>query len=247
MEAPLNTIMIVEPDERVAALLAKVIRGAAAGMPIEFFREGFKALAKLESHVPLVLITAHGLRDNVSGRQLVEAVLRDPRHASLQILVTSTPPEGEFSPEAVSAGRLQFLAGAPQEDLLERAFTLALHAARPDGTEYTVRTLQPNEPLFLEGEKAEHAFLVKSGKLRAFRTRDGKAEVLGEILPGEFVGEMAYIDGEPRSASVDALLASELIEIPLRSLDTIIEQKPAWSKALLKTLSRRLKGANNRR
>jgi hypothetical protein len=60
-------------------------------------------------------------------------------------------------------------------------------------------------------------------------------------------GEMAYINGEPRAANVIAEGPSELIEIPFERLDHVLFQKPMWSKALMRTLSKRLKNANNYR
>ncbi|MCB0415661.1 MAG: Crp/Fnr family transcriptional regulator, partial [Bdellovibrionales bacterium] len=56
--------------------------------------------------------------------------------------------------------------------------------------------------------------------------------------------EMAYINGEPRSADVVALSDCELIEFGVDRLDSLLFKKPSWSKALMKTLSKRLKRAN---
>jgi CRP-like cAMP-binding protein len=56
---------------------------------------------------------------------------------------------------------------------------------------------------------------------------------------------MAYINGEPRSANVKATKDCELVEIPIHLLDHVLFMKPAWAKALMKTLSRRIKNANS--
>jgi CRP-like cAMP-binding protein len=102
----------------------------------------------------------------------------------------------------------------------------------------------PNEFLFKEGEIAKHVFIVKRGRLRAMKGRGEKQITLGEIGAGEFVGEMAHINHEPRSASVQALEDCELIEIPFGSLDMVLFSRPAWSQALVLTLSKRLKSTN---
>ena len=107
--------------------------------------------------------------------------------------------------------------------------------------------LKKGDVLFLEGEKAEAAFLVKAGKLEASRQADGSSILLGDILAGEFVGEMAHITGEPRSADVRATEETELVEIPCGTLDLLIFSKPTWTKSLLKTLCRRVKEANQRK
>jgi CRP-like cAMP-binding protein len=107
-----------------------------------------------------------------------------------------------------------------------------------------MKLLAPGEKLFRQGDPADLAYLVKSGLLRAYRMQDGKTLTLGDINPGEFVGEMAYINSEPRSADVEAVENCELIEIPLGTFDSLLFSKPTWSMALMKTLSKRLKTAN---
>jgi CRP/FNR family cyclic AMP-dependent transcriptional regulator len=55
---------------------------------------------------------------------------------------------------------------------------------------------------------------------------------------------MAYINKEPRSACIEALTDAQLIEVPIGLVDKILYKRPAWSRALLQTLSKRLKNAN---
>jgi CRP-like cAMP-binding protein len=98
--------------------------------------------------------------------------------------------------------------------------------------------------LLRDGDSADSVFLVKSGRLKAFKNEGPNEVVLGYINAGEFVGEMAYIHGEARSANVVSLTECELIEIPNDCLDSVLFSKPAWAKALVKTLSSRLKQAN---
>ena len=85
---------------------------------------------------------------------------------------------------------------------------------------------------------------MKRGKLKVFLTIKGQRQQVGTVLPGEFVGEMAHITGEPRSADVEAVEETDLVEIPLGTLDNLLFSKPTWSKALMKTLARRLRDAN---
>ncbi|MGZ3771541.1 MAG: Crp/Fnr family transcriptional regulator, partial [Bdellovibrio sp.] len=68
--------------------------------------------------------------------------------------------------------------------------------------------------------------------------------MLGEIMPGEFVGEMGHFNHEPRSATVEAITEVELIAIPSGSLESVVFARPSWAKALVKTLSLRLRRAN---
>jgi CRP-like cAMP-binding protein len=145
--------------------------------------------------------------------------------------------------EQVASGQLQSIGRRLHPEVIEQALQRALRPTKSDPSmDFCLRTLKPGELLFREGENAEFAYLVKSGRLRAYKEHAGRIDVLGEIGPGEFVGEMAYIDGEPRTASVDSVETSELIELPLKNLDAIVFSKPAWSRALMKTMSKRIKG-----
>jgi CRP-like cAMP-binding protein len=158
------------------------------------------------------------------------------------ILMCDIPEDDRLVDEVVK-GRVQFLNfKAPGNALLlEQATARCLnYVTHGDKSEFHVRFLASEEALMREGEKADNVYLLKKGRMRAMR----KEHVLGHVEVGEFVGEMAYINGEPRSADVIADLPCELIEIPVQCLDHVLFQKPAWSKALMRTLSRRLKTAN---
>jgi CRP-like cAMP-binding protein len=64
--------------------------------------------------------------------------------------------------------------------------------------------------LFREGEAARTLYVVSSGALEVVKRRGDGEVVLGAVLPGECVGEMSFIDMQPRSATVRALQPSEL-------------------------------------
>ena len=104
--------------------------------------------------------------------------------------------------------------------------------------------LSKGDVLIREGEKAEFVYLLQKGRLRAVHFEGAEERLLGGVEPGEFVGEMAYINQELRSATVIADEESELVEIPIQYVDQILFQKPSWAKALMRTLSRRLKRTN---
>jgi CRP-like cAMP-binding protein len=101
--------------------------------------------------------------------------------------------------------------------------------------------------LITEGEKADYVYIVRKGKLQAYHVSStGVETALGDIERGEFVGEMAYIAGQARSAHVRAVTDCELIEIPIGTLDKLLYQRPAWSKTLMATLTKRLKNSNEK-
>ena len=65
------------------------------------------------------------------------------------------------------------------------------------------------------GDGGTDVFFVVSGVVRALiRTSGGRTVILGDIGAGEFFGELAAIDGQPRSASVVAVTAATLARMP---------------------------------
>ena len=75
------------------------------------------------------------------------------------------------------------------------------------------RTLTADEYLFREGESAEYGYVVKSGQMEIVKTSVTGEIVLAELGPGSLFGEMALIDGSPRSASARASVAGSVTEI----------------------------------
>jgi CRP-like cAMP-binding protein len=87
-----------------------------------------------------------------------------------------------------------------------------------------VRKLARGQVLFNEGEPSEHLFFVRSGRLRVFvASARGEELVLSVSGPGESLGELSILDRQPRSATVDALEAAELIALPAHEARALLE------------------------
>jgi CheY-like chemotaxis protein len=230
------------PDrvEHLTSLVNQHIRNAlifAAG-------DGIEALFKMENSPPHVLIADIDL-PKLNALDLTDKVLRHPKLGGTSIIIVSPIPDKEHFVDQVVTGQIQFLTDIRDDRLPTTCFTKALNRLvdQNDFT-YRLRFLAPDDVLFKEGEEATSVFIVRSGELHAFKSFGSAIRVLGQIQKGEFVGEMAHFNDEPRSATVKALSDCELIEIPFGTLDTVLFSKPAWSKALMSTLSKRLKRSN---
>ncbi|HLY33717.1 MAG TPA: Crp/Fnr family transcriptional regulator [Jatrophihabitantaceae bacterium] len=109
-----------------------------------------------------------------------------------------------------------------------------------------VRRLARGQILFSEGEPSDHLFLVRSGRLRVFvASARGDELVLSVIAPGETLGELSVLDRQPRSATVEALDAVELVAVPGDDVRALLESNPAALHAValaLATGMRRLSG-----
>lgn len=89
-------------------------------------------------------------------------------------------------------------------------------------------------------------FYLLSGTLGVFKVKGNKEQQIGTIYSGEVVGEMSFLDKEPRSASVKALTDCTLNIIPSEKFERALNAMPAWYKALVNTLLDRLRKANTR-
>lgn len=238
--------LIVSADLDRKNALSAFINNRFAQTTIYLANDGLDAISKITHARPHVIITDLSL-PKMSGVDFISNVLQSMTRKThdLSIIVTSPFPDQEMFIDDVVQGRVQFLPDVSDEHRLQVCLALALNrlVTTSDAT-YSVKFLAPKQILFIQGDKADSVFIVKRGKLKALKTTDNSELLLGEILPGEFAGEMAHINNDVRSATVSAIENSELIEIPLGILDTVLFSKPSWAQALVKTLSRRLKLTN---
>lgn len=66
------------------------------------------------------------------------------------------------------------------------------------------RDYQPGELILKEDDPTDFVYRIISGEVEIFSERDGKVVVLGTLRPGDFVGELGILDGQPRCASARA-------------------------------------------
>lgn len=96
--------------------------------------------------------------------------------------------------------------------------------------------LPANWSLIWEKTPADKAYLIVEGEVAV---RKGKQEV-ARLGPGDVIGEMAIVGHKLRSASVVSLTPVEVIHFTKESLNALIEDVPAFGKALRETTSDRL-------
>ena len=81
------------------------------------------------------------------------------------------------------------------------------------------------------------AYIIAAG--RAEITRDGKT--LAMLGPGDVVGELSLLDGEPRSATVRARTDLSVLEIDSRDLERLLKRVPTLARKLLVSMAGRLR------
>ena len=91
-----------------------------------------------------------------------------------------------------------------------------------------LRRYRAGELVIREGAKAREAYVVRAGKLLVVR-RDGHRErSVSVVLPGGIVGEMGLLSGRPRTATVKAVVDSELFTIDDREFDLLLHSHPKF-------------------
>jgi CRP-like cAMP-binding protein len=102
------------------------------------------------------------------------------------------------------------------------------------------KKLQQGEVLFDEGEKGDVMYLIREGKIKITKGKDEDEKVLAVLKEGDFFGEMAIIDGSPRSAGAIAASTVSLLVIDKETFKSKIKENPLIE-YVLETLSRRLR------
>lgn len=111
-----------------------------------------------------------------------------------------------------------------------------------------IRTLQPGEILFNEGDTAVSMYIIQKGQLRLFRPKGKGFVELAVLRSGEVLGEMSYFDpdSKKRSASAAAITQTDIIEISFTALEKTMTALNPWFKTLINTLAERLRKSNER-
>jgi nitric-oxide synthase len=94
------------------------------------------------------------------------------------------------------------------------------------GGGYAIEHFAPGEYVFREGEPGEKIYLIISGRALALRANGDATQVLSEMLPGQFFGELAILNDALRAASVQAADDLEVAALDGASFRTALQRHP---------------------
>jgi CRP-like cAMP-binding protein len=104
------------------------------------------------------------------------------------------------------------------------------------------KTFDKNEVIFSQGDEGNALYGVASGRVRISATGAGGQEVFLSIMePGDTFGEIAVMDGLPRTAGARALEETILVLIRRTDFLSLLEREPLLAIHLLKLLCTRLR------
>lgn len=137
-----------------------------------------------------------------------------------------TSPEGWRAIERAVLARVRLHHATELLDHLFGPFGALLpHVIRELESELEWRTFKSGETLYREGDRAEAAFILLSGRLIAVsELPNGEEEFLYTTLPGETVGEVGLLTRRPHPFTVFAARDSEVIRLSRRSFELMLER-----------------------
>lgn len=131
-----------------------------------------------------------------------------------------------------SLKKIPLLQDLPQETIEEMARQVRPHY------------LEQGDVLFRKGQPGDAVYIIRSGWVKIVTENAGGEELtLNHCGPGEVVGEISLIDGEPRSAGVVALEAAEVLELKREAFMDELARQPLLALDVMRNLSARLRFA----
>jgi CRP/FNR family transcriptional regulator, cyclic AMP receptor protein len=107
------------------------------------------------------------------------------------------------------------------------------------------KKVQAGEILFHEGDEGNDMYVVRSGYIRVYLEAAGVEKTLAVLGPGEFVGEMSLLNGQPRSANAVVHEEADLLVIGGQVLEEMIIHNTEIALRLIRKLSKRLESADS--
>jgi CRP-like cAMP-binding protein len=100
-------------------------------------------------------------------------------------------------------------------------------------------TFQPGHTVIEAGSEGNRdLFIIVSGELEVYRRAEDREHRIALVTAGSLLGEMAFVDGGPRSASVRALSVSKALRVRPEDVDALRERNPAVAVLFMKELAR---------
>ncbi len=109
------------------------------------------------------------------------------------------------------------------------------------------RSLAARETLFSKGDPGDALYAMRRGQIRiSTGSEAGRRLTLNVLGPGDVFGEIALLDGRPRTADAVAAEPTELFMVLRRDFLTLLERQPAVGIGLIELLCQRLRWMSDR-
>jgi CRP-like cAMP-binding protein len=107
-----------------------------------------------------------------------------------------------------------------------------------------LREFQADEVICYQGDPGSTCHILIRGRARVFLvSEDGRELSVRLLVPGEIFGEMALLEGLPRSANIEALEETQTLELAHEVMLNCLRESPVLALNLLQSLSERLRSS----
>lgn len=105
-----------------------------------------------------------------------------------------------------------------------------------------IRDVKGGTPLFRAGDSGDALYLIEGGRVRiSIRDADGTEVTLAELAVGDFFGEMAILDGKPRSADATVIEDARFAILSRENFLNFVRTNPDVALKMLSAITHRLR------
>ena len=104
------------------------------------------------------------------------------------------------------------------------------------------RRFRRNETIMHQGDPGDALHIVSSGAVKiVLPSLEGEEAIIATLRSGDFFGELALLDGAPRSATAVALESTETLTLPREAFLDMLDRDKALRESLLAGLAREIR------
>jgi len=110
------------------------------------------------------------------------------------------------------------------------------------GRRLRLRHFRRNEVVFHQGDPGDALHVITAGAVKiVLPSPEGEEAIIATLRPGDFFGELALLDGQPRSATATAVEPTETLTLPRDVFRELVDHHPELRDALFSALTTQLR------
>lgn len=108
------------------------------------------------------------------------------------------------------------------------------------------RNFAAGQTIFVEGDPGIDMILIESGRVEvSIISAAGRKSAIAQMGPGEVLGEIAALDGGPRSATVEAVSEVTGLVLSRPNILKFVSERPDIARAIIEELCRKVRNASD--
>lgn len=232
-------IHLIDEDTDLLKKLGNIAANAFLDYDIIAMTSIEDSLEEIREKKPTVIVCSLDFKDGSNIFELVKMLKDKEVTKKIPIIVTGIRSRLEEEADLIKKYKLQIVPKAIRVPHLLGSISAAINEA--NSINFEVVSLKAGEALFKEGERSSSIYVLKTGSLAVLKEGPNGRSIIAELSGRQLVGEMAFLNGQVRSATVEATSDAEVIELKLGDPESFIREQPFWLGMMLETLVKRLK------